>query len=119
MGQKRGTGRGGFIDSVVASIDGFYGEIVQHLRPWAAKAPQLPPAGKSAAESAGIDLEPPPSDLNDETDVGVTGSAVEGAALLAPGTRGSAAALVDGGYGLLMLPDQPDWWRGRVRIRRG
>jgi hypothetical protein len=32
---------------------------------------------------------------------------------------GSAAALVDGGYVVLMLPDQLDWWRGPVRIRRG
>ncbi len=63
MGSKRGAGRGGFIDSVVAAIDGFYGEVVQKLRPWTAKAPQLPPGGKSAAESAGINTEPPQGDL--------------------------------------------------------
>jgi hypothetical protein len=68
MGAKRGTGRGGFIDSVVASIDGFYGEVVQKLRPWAAKAPQLPAGGKSAAESAGIDVVPPPGDFTEEAD---------------------------------------------------
>lgn len=63
LGAKRGSGRGGFIDSVVAAIDGFYGEVVQRLRPWAAKAPQLPPSGKTAAETVGIDIEPPPGDF--------------------------------------------------------
>ncbi len=62
-GQKRGTGRGGFIDSVLGAIDGFYEDVVQRLRPWSAKAPQLPKGGKTAAEAAGIDLDPPPSDM--------------------------------------------------------
>lgn len=67
LGTKRGTGRGGFIDSVLAAVDGFYGAIVQHVRPWAAKAPQLPKPGKTAVEEAGIDIEPPAQDLLDET----------------------------------------------------
>src|SRR3546814_6647776 len=65
MGTKRGTGRGGFIDSVLAAIDGFYGAVVQQLRPWSAKAPQLPKGGKTAAEEAGIDIEPPPGDIDE------------------------------------------------------
>ena len=65
IGTKRGTGRGGFIDSVLAATDGFYGAVVQQLRPWAAKAPQLPKGEKTAVEEAGIDLTPPPSDLGE------------------------------------------------------
>jgi hypothetical protein len=63
MGTKRGTGRGGFIDSVLTAIDGFYGAVVQQLRPWSAKAPQLPAGARTAAEEAGIDISPPPEDL--------------------------------------------------------
>jgi hypothetical protein len=66
MGTKRGTGRGGFIDSVLAAVDGFYGAVVQQVRPWSAKAPQLPKGGRTAAEEAGIDIEPPPGDLLDD-----------------------------------------------------
>lgn len=63
LGSKRGTGRGSFIDSVLASVDGFYEAVVQQLRPWTAKAPQLSKAPTTAAEQAGIDITPPPSDL--------------------------------------------------------
>lgn len=65
LGTKRGTGRGAFIDSVLAAVDGFYGGVVQGLRPWRPKAPQLPKSGRSAAEDAGLDLSPPPGDLTD------------------------------------------------------
>jgi hypothetical protein len=66
MGTKRGTGRGGFIDSVLAAVDGFYAAVVQQLLPWAAKAPQLPKSGRVAAEEAGLDLSPPPGDVVEE-----------------------------------------------------
>lgn len=70
LGAKRGTGRGGFIDSVLAAVDGFYGAVVQQVRPWAPKAPQLPKTGRTAAEEAGLDLSPPPRDLlEDDIDV--------------------------------------------------
>jgi hypothetical protein len=68
LGTKRGTGRGGFIDSVLAALDGFYELVVQELRPWVARAPQLPTGGRTAAEEAGIDLEPPERDLLEEPD---------------------------------------------------
>jgi hypothetical protein len=67
LGSKRSTGRGGFIDSVLTAIDGFYAEVVQRLRPWAAKAPQLPESGRTAAEDAGLELSPPASDLADSS----------------------------------------------------
>jgi hypothetical protein len=41
MGTKRGRGRGAFIDSVLAAIDTFYGDVVEHLKAWAAAPPRL------------------------------------------------------------------------------
>ena len=41
MGAKRGTGRGGFIDSVLDLIDSFYGDVVQNLKAWAAAPPRM------------------------------------------------------------------------------
>jgi hypothetical protein len=66
MGAKRSAGRGGFIDSVLAAIDGFYAAVVEQLQPWAPKAPKLPKSGRTAAEEAGIDITPPPGDVADE-----------------------------------------------------
>jgi hypothetical protein len=63
LGTKRGTGRGGFIDSVLTSVDGFYAVVIQQLRPWVARAPQLPGTGRTAVEEAGIELAPPTQDL--------------------------------------------------------
>ncbi len=56
MGTKRGTGRGSFIDSVLATIDGFYGTVVQQVRTWIRRAPQLPPGTETAVQRAGIDV---------------------------------------------------------------
>jgi len=52
MGAKRGRGRGSFIDSTLASIDLFYGEVLQNLKAWSAAPPKLrqPDAEKVAAE---------------------------------------------------------------------
>ncbi len=61
MGAKRGVGRGAFIDSVINLVDGFYGEVLQHLKAWAATPPPLreqvvptsePPALSSTALSS-------------------------------------------------------------------
>ncbi len=41
MGLKRGKGRRSFIDSVLATIDEFYSEVVQQLSEWQPKAPKL------------------------------------------------------------------------------
>jgi hypothetical protein len=81
MGTKRGAGRGGFIDSVLAALDGFYAAVVQQLHPWAAKAPQLPKSGRAAAEEAGLDLSPPPGDVVEELGIDRAGpgdAAVDG-----------------------------------------
>lgn len=45
-GSKRGRGRGAFIDSVLDTLDDFYGEVVQHIKPWSAAPPKLREADK-------------------------------------------------------------------------
>jgi hypothetical protein len=59
LGTKRSTGRGSFIDSVLAAVDGFYEGVVQNLQPWKPKAPKLPKEGQSATGVAGIRTDPP------------------------------------------------------------
>jgi hypothetical protein len=41
MGPKRGRGRGAYIDSMLHAVDGFYGDVLQHLKAWAAAPPRL------------------------------------------------------------------------------
>jgi hypothetical protein len=41
LGVKRGRGRGGAIDSVLDAVDGFYGEVLQHLKAWTAVPPRM------------------------------------------------------------------------------
>ncbi len=41
MGLKRAVGKGSFIDSVLDTIDEFYGDVVQHLQEWKPAAPKL------------------------------------------------------------------------------
>jgi hypothetical protein len=40
-GTKRGQGRGSFVGSVLALVDIFYENIVQHIKPWAPPAPSV------------------------------------------------------------------------------
>jgi hypothetical protein len=74
LGTKRGTGKGAFIDSILSAFDGFYGVVVQGMRPWVARAPQLPSGVQTAAEAAGIDTTPPPGDLVDTDASGTFGA---------------------------------------------
>lgn len=41
MGMARTAGAKSFIDSMMNTLDKFYADVVQHLRPWQAKAPKL------------------------------------------------------------------------------
>ncbi|MFK5584436.1 hypothetical protein [Serinicoccus sp. LYQ131] len=41
LGTKRGRGQGSFIDSVVEAVDQFYAQVMQQLKPWAARPPRL------------------------------------------------------------------------------
>ncbi|NTW41007.1 MAG: hypothetical protein HGA44_14210, partial [Cellulomonadaceae bacterium] len=50
MGTKRGRGRGSFIDSVMALVDAFYGDVLQQLKAWSAAPPRL----RSEAEAEAI-----------------------------------------------------------------
>jgi hypothetical protein len=43
MGTKRGRGRGSFIDGVLDAVDGFYADVLQHLKAWSAAPPKLRP----------------------------------------------------------------------------
>lgn len=63
LGSGRGLGKGSFITSVLNTTQTFYEDVVQMLRPWTPKAPQLPSGGRSAAEEAGIDTRTPLADL--------------------------------------------------------
>jgi hypothetical protein len=68
MGAKRGRGRGGFIDAVLNAVDGFYGDVLQHLKAWSAAPPRLrepvetppvaPPSLASTAQSSQDGTEP-------------------------------------------------------------
>lgn len=51
LGAKRGRGRGAFIDSVLDSLDDFYGDVVQHLKPWSATPPKLRDAAAVRVET--------------------------------------------------------------------
>lgn len=42
MGLKRASGKRSFVDSVLTTLDDFYGDVVQHLREWQPAAPKLP-----------------------------------------------------------------------------
>ena len=41
MGLKRSVGKRSFVDSVLHTLDDFYGDVVQHLREWQPAAPKL------------------------------------------------------------------------------
>lgn len=59
MGAKRGRGRGAFIDSVLEAINGFYRDVVQHLKAWRAAPPrmrELPPTEVESGQLASTAL---------------------------------------------------------------
>jgi hypothetical protein len=41
LGSKRGGKSGSFIDSVLKTLELFYGDVVEHLKPWSATPPKL------------------------------------------------------------------------------
>jgi hypothetical protein len=54
-GTKRGQGRGSFVGSVLALVDSFYENIVQHIKPWTPPAPTVKARQGSEDLSAGDD----------------------------------------------------------------
>lgn len=78
MGTNKSRGKGGFIDSVVDAVDGFYSSVVQHIKVWAPRPPQLretepetvqPPEMSSVAlssqDGADTDGDTSPSETDD------------------------------------------------------
>ena len=53
LGQKRGRGRGAFIDSVSDAVETFYRDIVQHLKAWRAAPPPMRHEAALAVEPVG------------------------------------------------------------------
>jgi hypothetical protein len=41
LGSKRGGGNGSCIDTVLKTRELFYGDVVEHLKPWSATPPKL------------------------------------------------------------------------------
>jgi hypothetical protein len=54
-GTKRGQGRGSFVGSVLALVDSFYENIVQHIKPWTQPAPTVKARQGSEDLSVGDD----------------------------------------------------------------
>jgi hypothetical protein len=76
MGTKRGRGRGAFIDSVLAALDGFYAEVMQRLKAWSAAPPRLrPELDRSDEQQVSSALVSTALSSQDEPEAGVGGSA--------------------------------------------
>ncbi len=63
MGLKRSVGNRSFIDSVLHTLDDFYGEVVQHLKEWQPAAPKL-----QRSEAEEIETRPASSTEGDSTE---------------------------------------------------
>lgn len=82
LGTKRGRGRGAAIDSVLVAVDGFYLDVLQHLKAWTATPPKMreaaelpagtPPALVSTALSSQDGIEPAPEGTAPTVDIDVT-----------------------------------------------
>lgn len=55
MGTKRSGLKGAFVPSVIASLEAFYGTVVQGLKPWPSPAPQL--SEETVSDAAALDDE--------------------------------------------------------------
>ena len=64
MGLKRIVGKRSFIDSVLHTLDDFYGDVAQHLREWQPAAPKL-----QRSEVEEIDTRPASSTRGDSTEL--------------------------------------------------
>jgi hypothetical protein len=55
LGQKNGRGAGSFIEETRSQLLDFYGEVVQNLTPWVARAPRLAATDETATADLGDD----------------------------------------------------------------
>jgi len=58
LGHKNGRGAGSFIEETRSQLLDFYGEVVQNLTPWVARAPRLPAMDEAAVSATGVDDAP-------------------------------------------------------------
>ena len=84
-GEKRGRGKGAFIDSVLSQVELTYAELLQPIRPWVSSAPKLSEtvvdlipkqeASDTYANSqpTGLEREQEAIDLSDQTNHGTEG----------------------------------------------
>jgi hypothetical protein len=68
IGLKSGKGQGSFVRETRRQVIDFYGEIVQNLKPWHAKAPKLPELPPQVPETP--QPEPPPFVAAEEREIG-------------------------------------------------
>jgi hypothetical protein len=68
LGLKSGRGQGSFVRETRGRVVDFYGEIVQNLKPWLAKAPKLPELPVRVPETP--QPEPPPFVASELREVG-------------------------------------------------
>jgi len=82
MGIKRNGKKGAFIDSVIATLDDFYGDVVQHLKEWQPPAPKLTkvvqepienPAQEENSTNAVLETESEIDSKNPETTINESG----------------------------------------------
>jgi hypothetical protein len=67
MGMKRGKGQGSFVRETRRQVLDFYGTVLQDMKPWQPKAPQLP---QPAEVPATAQPDPPPFAAVDDRDIG-------------------------------------------------
>jgi hypothetical protein len=57
-GPGRGQGHGSFVNSVLAAVDAFYAEVVQHIKPWAPAPPKVKDDEATSSISSPINYGP-------------------------------------------------------------
>jgi hypothetical protein len=104
MGMKRGTGRGGFVQSMTDLLDEFYPSVVKTLKPWAAKAPAMrdemvverEPVQPSSLTSTAISSQDGPTQDGPKSDDEIVNIANEPVAVV-PVTTATASAETENG----------------------
>lgn len=78
LGTNRGRGEKSFVTETRRQAVGFYADLVEHLRPWQAKAPKLSAQGDDANEDPRHTLTPSPSDSGGPGDTAAVDEATIG-----------------------------------------
>ena len=84
MGSKRGQGRGSFVGSVADLVDGFYGDVLQKLKAWAARPPQLRQPELDEVTEAGVPPALVSTSLSSQDGVELEGMAAAGTVVERP-----------------------------------